>query len=230
MKAIGLIGIGRMGRVLAQKLSGRVGLKIYDREEARLQAAAAELGVTVAADLAELAELGIVILAVPDREVISLIKDFNQLHKPVAVINVATNVAQHALEAAAARQVACIGAKFVGQASEMALGAEPVIIVNEKPAELAVLVQEIFAPVGKIIIGQADQVTYINTLAAEKALTAAVLIEDTLRCQAAVDADIIKSAIRQVAAGILKAYADDDLGPFAREIVRAVRTKMARER
>ncbi|MBP2663636.1 MAG: hypothetical protein H6Q71_1584 [Firmicutes bacterium] len=226
MKHIGLIGVGRMGRVLAGKLAGHVKLTIFDREDSRLQAVAEELGVAAAASLEELAELGIIILAVPDREVLSLIKDFNQLHQPVRIINVATNVAQHVLESAAAKQVICIGAKFVAQASEMALGAEPVIIVNERPAELALLVQDIFAPVGKIIIGNADVVTYINTQAAEKALTAAVLIEEALRCQPYASADIIKSAIRQVASGVLKAYADDDLGPFAREIVRAIRAKL----
>lgn len=226
MKHVGLIGVGRLGRVLAGKLAGHVELKIYDREEARLQEVAAELGVAAANSLEELAELGTVILAVPDREVISLIKDFNQLHQPMIIINVATNVAQHVLEAAAAKQVSCIGAKFIAQAKEIALGAEPVIIVNEQPVELVGLVQEIFSPVGKLVIGNADAVTYINTQAAEKALTAAVLIEETLRCQPYANADVIKSAIGQVASGILKAYAADDLGPFAREIVRAIRAKL----
>lgn len=226
MKQIGLIGVGRMGRVLASKLSGYVELKIFDRDDKRLQVVAEELGIPAAANLEELANLGTIILVVPDREVISLIKDFNQLKQPVSIINVATNVAQHVLELSAAKQVTCIGAKFVAQAREMAAGAKPVIIVNERPPELALVAQEIFAPIGRIMIGNADVVTYINTQAAEKALTAAVLIEETLRCQPYANAEVIKSAIRQVAAGILKAYADDDLGPFAREIVRAIRAKL----
>jgi pyrroline-5-carboxylate reductase len=226
MKHIGLIGVGRMGRVLASKLSDHVELKIFDRDASRLQVVAEELGVPAAASLEELTELGTIILVVPDREVISLIKDFNQLKQPVTIINIATNVAQHVVELAAAKHVHCIGVKFVAQAREMALGAEPVIVINERPAELALLAQEIFASVGKIVIGNADIVTYINTQAAEKALTAAVLIEETLHCQPYANKDVIKSAISQVAAGILKAYAEDDLGPFAREIVRAIRAKL----
>ncbi|SMC86845.1 NAD(P)-binding domain-containing protein [Sporomusa malonica] len=226
MKQVGLIGVGRMGKVLTGKLAGHVNLKIFDHNEKQLQAVAQELGVQAAASLEELAGLGTIILVVPDREVISLIKDFNQMGRPLNVINVATNVATHALAVTASPQVRCIGAKFVAQAREMALGAEPVIIVDERPGDLAVLAQEILASVGKIILGQSDCVTYINTQAAEKALTAAVLIEETLRCQPYANADVIKSAIRQVAAGILKGYADDDLGPFAREIVRAIRSKL----
>lgn len=228
MKEVGLIGVGRMGKVLSRKLSGHVKLKIFDRDESRLQAVAEEIGIPTAASLEELAELGTIILVVPDREVISLIKDFNQMERALIIINVATNVARHVLVATASPQVQCIGAKFIGQAKEIAMGAEPVILVDERPAELAALVQEVFAPVGKIVTGNADAVTYINTQAAEKALTAAVLIEETLRSQPYANADVIKSAISQVAAGILKAYAEDDLGPFAREIVRAIRAKLRR--
>ncbi|MDF2568424.1 MAG: hypothetical protein K0R55_28 [Sporomusa sp.] len=226
MNQVGLIGVGRMGKVLAGKLAGHVNLKIFDRDDKQLQHVAQELGIPVATSLDDLADMGTVILVVPDREVVSLIKDFNQMERPLNIINVATNVARHVLAVTASPQVRCIGAKFVAQAREMALGAEPVIIVDERPGDLALLAQEILGPIGKIILGQADCVTYINTLAAEKALTAAVLLEETLRCQPYADDDVIKSAIRQVAAGILKGYADDDLGPFAREIVRAIRAKL----
>ena len=140
-------------------------------------------------------------------------------------ISVATNVAQHVLAETAARHVKCIGVKFVGHAGEMALGLDPVIIVNDRPGELSVLAAELFAAAGQVVIGKADVVGYINTVAAEKALEAAVAIEEGLQLQGVTHPAIIKSAIRQVAAGILKAYADQDLGPFARQIVRAVRAK-----
>jgi hypothetical protein len=228
MKAVGLIGVGRMGKVLSSKLAGHVNLKIFDRDEKRLQSVAQELGVTTASNLEELADWGTIILVVPDREVISLIKDFNQLARPINMINVATNVDKDVLAVTASPHLRCIGAKFVAQAREMAQGAEPIIIVDEQPADLAALAQEILAPLGKIIFGQADCVTYINTQAAEQALTAAVLIEEILSRQPYATSDVIKSAIRQVAAGIMKAYADDDLGPFAREVVRAVKSKLGK--
>ncbi|BBB90866.1 MAG TPA: NAD(P)-binding domain-containing protein [Methylomusa anaerophila] len=224
----GLIGVGRMGKVLASRLSAHADVLIYDRDGVKLNEVADELGLMAANDLAEIASLGTVVLVVPDREVISCIKDFNLLKRPLHVINVATNVAQHVLEETAAKHVRCIGVKFVAHAREMALGSEPVIIVNEWPVELTMLAAEIFAPVGKIIIGQADQVSLINTKAVEMALTAAVEIEEALTKEHYYDPDIIKSAIRQVAAGALKGYADGDLGPFAREIVQAIRAKMKR--
>ena len=223
---VGIIGVGRMGRELTRRLKNHAELTIFDRDAAFLAAVQSELGLPAAGSIDEMAALGTVILAVPDPEVINCIKEFNQMPTPVVVINIATNVAQHVLEETAAPHVRCIGAKFVGQAGEMALGLDPVIVVNNRPRELAVMATELFAPVGHVVVGKADIVSTINTLAAEKALEAAVYIEEGLLRQGVTDPEIINSAIRQVAAGVLKAFADKDLGPFARQIVRAVRAKM----
>lgn len=223
---IGLIGVGRMGKVLATRLARHVELRLFDHNTDRLKAVRAELGLGTVDTMVELADLGTVILAVPDREVISCIKEFNAIRKELNIINVATNVAQHALEETAANHIRCIGVKFVGHAGEMALGQQPVIIINDRPPELVPLAQEIFQPVGQIVVGKADLVTYINTAAGERALEAGVMLEEQLKQKGITDPVIIRSAVRQVAAGILKAYADNDLGPFAREIVRAVRARL----
>ncbi len=225
---IGLIGIGRMGKVLAEKFAAAsMDVTVFDRDLAYAEQVAGELGIRAAGSMEEMAELGTVVLAVPDREVISCIKDFNQIKRPLTVINIATNVAQHVLEETAAGHVRCIGVKFVGQAAEMALGSRPVIIVNDRPVDLVQEAKAIFESAGQVFVGKADIVTAINTIAAEKVLEAAVHIEDSLRRQGVTEPAVVKSAIRQVAAGILKAYADDNLGPFAREIVRAVQAKMS---
>jgi pyrroline-5-carboxylate reductase len=215
-----------MGRELARRLVNHVDITIYDRDAETLTNICNRLGVRAAVSMEDLAGIGVVILAVPDLEVINCIKDFNQLQVPMVIINVATNVAQHVLDETAAKHVRCIGVKFVGHASEMALGLEPVIIINDRPLELVPVARTIFSAVGQVLVGKADIVSYINTVAGEKALEAAVHIEEGLRSRGVYDSDIIRSAIRQVAAGILKAYADQDLGPFAREIVRAVRAKL----
>ncbi|MDD4600986.1 hypothetical protein SDC9_14984 [bioreactor metagenome] len=223
---IGLVGVGRMGRTLAAKLSDQIELVLFDRDDTRLAEVAAEYRITTSDSLESLAALGTVILVVPDREVISCIKIFNQLQQSLTVINVATNVDRHVLREIAAKHVKCISAKIIGQADEMMAGQRPVIIVDDFPAEISIVTAEIFNKVGDVIIGRADLVAQINRMAAEKVLTAAVTIEEALRQQNITDQAIIKNAIGQVAVGTLKAYADSNLGPFAREIVQAVRAKM----
>lgn len=225
---IGIVGIGRMGRVLAVRLAKTAELTLYDVCTAQLVKVAAATGAKAGESLAAAAEGDAVILALPDREVIDCIKEFNQLRQqPIAVINVATNVAQSALEHIAAAHVRCIGAKFIGHAGEMAAGERPVIIVHHQPEELVPLATEIFSQVGEVLIGDSDLVTQINTIAAEQAIEAAVHIEERLRAKGISDPAIARSAVGQVAAGIVKSYASGNLGPFAREIVRAVKKNLA---
>ncbi len=224
---VGLVGIGRMGNVLVRLLAGHVELSLFDRNAENMKRVAAEFAVSTVDTLEEIVAAGIVILAVPDHEVVSCIKVFNQMKTPVTVVNIATNVGQHMLEKMAAQHVQCICIKFVGHADEMMLGHKPVIIINQSPAELVAPMTEIFQAVGQVLVGDADIVYKINTIAAEKALEAAVGIEETLKQQHIIDPGIVKSAIRQVAAGILKAYADENMGPFAREIVQSVRKKIS---
>jgi len=222
---IGLVGVGRMGGVLARRLAGQVELCLFDRNTEQMNLVAEELNVGVAHSLEDMVKMKKIILAVPDHEVVSCLKVFNQIDTPITVINIATNVAQPMLEKMAASHVKCICIKLIGHADEIALGQKPVIIVNEFPTDLVPEMIEIFQMVGHVLVGRADVVHFINNIAAEKALEAAVGIEVALKQQNIIEPMIIKSAIKQVAAGILKAYADGNMGPFAREIVQSVKKK-----
>ena len=59
----------------------------------------------------------------------------------------------------------------------------------------------------------------------EQALKAAVAIEQALCAAGIDDRKMMDGALSVVAPGVLKAYAEDDLGPFARGIVCALRDK-----
>ena len=222
---IGLVGVGRMGRVLAEMLASHVELCLFDRNIEVMNQLAKELNVATVNRLEDIVNSETVILAVPDHEVVSCVKVFNQIKSPIRVINIATNVAQPVLEKMAAPHVKCICIKFIGHADEMGLGEKPVIVVNEFPIDVVPEMVELFEHVGQVLVGRADIVYFINTTAAEKALEAAVEIEESLKKQQITDPILIKSAIRQVAAGIMKAYADGDMGPFARDIIQSVKNK-----
>lgn len=227
--SVGIIGAGRMGRVLAGILAQQHTLYLFDRDETKLRQVAGETGAVAAESLEDIVRQQRVILAVPDREVISCIKALNEQKQPVQVIHIATNVTQRVVEQMQASHVQCIGAKIIGHADEMTMGQRPVIIVNEQPASLVAIAEELFSSVGQVIRGNADIVAVINTIVAEKVLEAAVHIEDALHSQDIKDPLILQSAIKQVGAGILKAYADGNLGPFAREVVQSVKAKRSRQ-
>ncbi len=223
---IGLVGIGRMGFVLAGKLAPYAELWLFDQHGGQIQAAKENFNVKIADNLDQIADTGLVILAVPAQQVVSCIKEFNRRERPLIVINIATSVAQRILSETALPHVRCISVKFIAHAGEMALGAKPVIIVNDEPPELVETALTIFSQIGAVIVGRADTVSSINSVAAGAALAAAVQIEENLRLQGITDRLIVESAIRQVAAGVMKGYANNDLGPFARDIVHTLKAKL----
>lgn len=222
---IGLIGLGRLGKIVVARLANYHQLVIYDRNTELVSSIAQLYGISAAGSLDEVARCNMVLLALPDKEIINCIHQLNAFKREMLVINMATNMPQSVAEQAAILPVRCMSVKFVGHAGEMSLGFNPVIIVNQYPEDQVQAVSRLFEPVGQVIVGQADMVTAINTIAAEKAVEAGVLIEENLKAGGYNDPAIIQSAISQVGAGILKAYASNDLGPFAQEIVKKVKMK-----
>lgn len=222
---IGLIGLGRLGKIVTARLANYHQLVIYDRNTELVSSIAQLYGISAAGSLDEVARCNMVLLALPDKEIINCIHQLNAFKREMLVINMATNMPQSVAEQAAILPVRCMSVKFVGHAGEMSLGFNPVIIVNQYPEDQVQAVSRLFQLVGQVIVGQADMVTAINTIAAEKAVEAGVLIEENLKAGGYNDPAIIQSAISQVGAGILKAYASNDLGPFAQEIVKKVKMK-----
>ena len=223
MKA-GIIGAGRMGKILAQRLATQHEVFIYDADPAAAEAAAQALGLRAAANLAgESADA--LVLAVPDAAVRPCIEMLLAQQTTALVFSVATNISREILAEMAGASLQCLNVKIIGHAGEMSRGGQPVIVVDEADPALAKVAAELFAPVGSVVVAAADLVKTINVIATEQALKAAVAIEQAL-CAAGIDDQaMIGGALSVVAPGVLKAYAEDDLGPFARGIVCALRDK-----
>ena len=105
----------------------------------------------------------------------------------------------------------------------MSRGSRPVLEIYRDEEAMIELAQRLFAAVGVLTVGEADQVQRINSVATAEALRAAVAVESTLQKEGITDPAVIRGALSQVAPGVLRAYAEDDLGPFAREIVAKIR-------
>ena len=223
MKA-GIIGAGRMGKILAQRLAMQHEVFIYDADPAAVEAAAQALGLRAAASLTgEAAEA--LVLAVPDAAVKPCIEMLLAQQTTAVVFSVATNISREILAEMAGAALRCLNVKIIGHAGEMSRGGQPVIVVDKADPALAAVAAELFAPVGSVVVAEADLVKTINVIATEQALKAAVAIEHALCAAGIDDRAMLDGALSVVAPGVLKAYAEDDLGPFARGIVCALRDK-----
>jgi pyrroline-5-carboxylate reductase len=219
---VGIIGAGRMGRILAQQMAMQHEVFIYDADPVAAGKAAQALGLTAASGPADLAADALV-LAVPDAAVKACIEQLLKQQTCAVVFSVATNISREILAELAGPALRCLNVKIIGHAGEMSRGVRPVIVADNADLPLAELACRLFAPVGTVLVAEADLVKTINSVATEQALKAAVAIEQAL-CAAGIDNPaMIGGALSVVAPGVLRAYAEDDLGPFARGIVCALR-------
>ena len=219
---VGIIGAGRMGKKLSERLSGRHEVFLYDADPAAAQATALALGLRASTDLAgESADA--LVLAVPDAAVRPCIEILLAQQATATVFNVATNISREMLAEMAGTSLRALNVKIIGHAGEMGRGGQPVIVVDAIDQELAAVAAELFAAVGSVVVANADVVQTINVIATEQALRAAVLLEQALRTAGIENWEMIHGALSMVAPGVIKAYAEDDLGPFARKIIAALR-------
>lgn len=219
---IGVIGTGRMGKILAARVATRHEVVLYDANIAGAQAVATTLGLKSVSSLAKM-DVDAVVLAVPDSAVAPCIEALRETEASWKVFSVATNISREVLTGLESERIRCLNAKIIGHAGEMERGAKPVIVVDAGDTELIAIARQIFDCVGTVTVGEADQVKLINRVATEEALKAAVAIEKLLESAGIVDAKMVRGALAQVAPGVLKAYSEDDLGPFAREIVKGLK-------
>lgn len=219
---ITIVGSGRMGKILAAALAGRHEMALYDADRESAASVAGSLKLRVLATMAE-AVADAVVLAVPDKAVAACVAELARTGRDWTVFSVATNISREMLAGMAGGGVRLLNVKIIGHAGEMSRGSRPVLVIDRGEADLVELARQVFAPVGALVVGAADQVQRINSVATAEALRAAVAVETALQKEGITDPALVRGALAQVAPGVLRAYAEDDLGPFAREIVAKIR-------
>ena len=211
-----------MGKILAAALTSRHEVALYDADRESAASVAGSLKLRVLATMAE-AVADAVVLAVPDKAVASCVAELARTGRDWTVFSVATNISREMLAGMAGGGVRLLNVKIIGHAGEMSRGSRPVLVIDRGEADLVELARQVFAPVGALVVGAADQVQRINSVATAEALRAAVAVETALQKEGITDPALVRGALAQVAPGVLRAYAEDDLGPFAREIVAKIR-------
>lgn len=217
-----IMGSGRMGEILAGSVSKDHAVIVYDRDEQKGKAVAERVGCRYGRPAGELPGADAAILALPPAVTVAALESVRQFLSPgTVVINIATTVLKEVLRPVLSGACHLVGAKIVGHYREM--GEKPVILVDadtEKGMQAAAL---LFSGLGRVVPGDERLVQLINTVATREAFRAAARIEDLLR-EAGVDPRLISSALRVVAAGSIKSYAEGDIGPFARQLLQEIRS------
>ncbi len=212
-----------MGEILAESISKNHLVTIYDQDEEKGRQAARRAGCRHGRPADVLPAAEVVILALPPAGTAPALASISSLLRSDAVvINIATTVGKEDLRPLLKGPVHLVGAKIVGHYREMR--ERPAILVDADTGKGREAAFNLFSDLGDVVPGDERLVQLINTVATREAFRSAVRIEDQLR-EAGIGPDLIKSALRVVAAGSIKSYAEGDTGPFAMELLKEIRSQ-----
>lgn len=219
---IAIVGTGKMGSLLAERLAGPGReILLIGREPLKTYQAAREAGCRAGTleMAAGAAGAAVVILALPAAAVLPVAKQLEPYLGPgTLLVNIATSAPTEPIrQAVAGRGVKVAGVRFIGHALETRRGEIPILAVATDDEGVFSCLSEIFGPLGPVVRGEDDLAQKINTAATRAGIRTALALEKEL-ATLGIEKDFLHTAIVNVAAGAMKAYARGELGDFARQL------------
>lgn len=215
-----VIGAGRMGSVVAARLPRDTRKIIYDKDGHKAEQLAAQIDGKWAKSLEEASQAELILIVLPAPAVNEVIERILETVKEGTIIlNMATAAHLEPGLRQKRQHVYIYDAKIIGHAASISRGEPGIIVINCYDSERFALLKEQLAGFYKVEQGDSDLVERINTLSSTEGIKAAVSLRQELRNLQAPE-EWINVAIRTVCAGTMKSFAEDDLGHFARELVK----------
>jgi len=220
LKTVSVVGCGRMGSFLAERFNSDYELIVVDKNLNAATRLSNKLKCLGSNSYDVLDDADIIVLALPTEVMVEAVKQIIQkLTKSPVVVNIATTASDTEIEKTLKKNINLISAKIIGHAAEMRKGERPIIIIDEsKDLKTKLEVARLFSKVGTVVFGNVQQVALINTVSSEEGIKTALRIKERLLKQN-VPEQLIDFAIRNVAAGTMKAFTEGNIGPFAQKII-----------
>lgn len=228
-----ILGAGRMGSFIAKRIPEGIEILIVDTNENVARALAKGLAARWSTRMDAVEGSRFVFVLLPAQVVREAVQEMlPYLDGGSVIVNMATTVSKEDLGLGwrnpnipeNSNLPKMVSVKIIGHYREMELGERATIVIEQSADEQAKQqLCQLLSEAGDIVSGPTDLVAVINTIASEEGIRAAVAIDRKLREQG-VPEEWIQAAIRLPAAGTMKAYALNDLGPFALEVIRKMRS------
>jgi 6-phosphogluconate dehydrogenase (decarboxylating) len=217
---VAVIGAGRMGSVIAGQLPEGTKKIIIDQEMKKARLLAERVGGTPAGSYEAVSEADLISVVIPAQDVNDAIEKLMSTAKAGALIlNMATSAHIDSAVIAKNPSVTVIDAKIIGHAGAIAEGNPGIVVVKTDDQTAFNLIRNQLPGFREVVRGDTDLVSKINEMATVEAIRIAINLKKRLGSMN-VPADWITVAIKTVCTGVVKAFADDDLGDFAREMVK----------
>jgi len=215
---VAIIGAGRMGSIVGQQLPADVEKIIIDTEEEKAKALAEEIGGNYATSLEAAKDADVIDVVLPTPAVNPVISQLADIAKDGAIVmNMATSaVVDEAIKAKNPR-IHIVDAKIIGHAKSMSQGAPCYVVVKTDDENIFKIIESILPGYKKVVMGDADIVSKINSIGSGEGIRAAVRVRKLLK-EYNIPKEWEDIVIYTVCAGTMRSYVENDLGHFAREL------------
>jgi pyrroline-5-carboxylate reductase len=223
-KRIGLVGIGKLGTAMMTHWDKKgISIGVYHPMKSKAEQFVQTFQHGCILRDSELAELDVLILALPAMEVIqfiSSIKIESNLQQTPEIINMATNLPTNEITAKFP-SLNVYGVKYMGHGRDLLEHGNGLFITE---ASLPINIEEIFQYLGKVKIDSENCLTEVNKLATYFALKTAIDLE-TEFAKRGLSPEYLKRALTSLAPEVIRSYSNGTLGHFAKEIIKEIQSE-----
>jgi pyrroline-5-carboxylate reductase len=223
-KRIGLVGIGKLGTAMMTHWDKKgLSIGVYHPMNSKADQFVQKFqhGYILVED--ELAEVDVLILALPAMEVIpfiSSLKIHSNVQQTPDIINMATNLLTNEIK----NKFPFLnvhGVKYMGHGRDLLEHGDG-LFISEAP--LSNQIEELFQHLGKVIIDNENCLTEVNKLATYFALKTAIDLENEFT-KRRLPQEYLKRALTSLAPEVIRSYSNGTLGHFAKEIIKEIQSE-----
>jgi len=216
---VAVLGAGRMGGFAANQLPKDVNKVIIDTYEEGAIRVAKEVGGTYSTSMEAAKDADVVLMVLPTPVIPAACEAMVKYAKAGAIIaNMATTAVMPEEEIVKRSDVIFVDAKIIGHYTEMQNGSPSYVVVGTEDDKVFETLAGVLPGYTHVQKGDATKVSEISTIGSTEAIKVGYAIRKQLK-KYNLPKDMEDVVINTVCVGTLKAFARDDLGPFARQIV-----------
>lgn len=216
---VGLVGIGKLGTAMMNhwnKNNLSIGIYHPSRTKAEHFLKSFQNGYTLTKK--EFAELDVLILALPAKEVLSFISNLIAEDNTFPfIVNMATALNTKEIKNKFP-SLHVFGVKYMGHGKDLLENGNGLFITE---SSLPKQIEELFHHLGQVKIDREDCLIQVNRLATYYAIKTAINIENEFT-QKGLSPEYMERALRSIAPEVIRSYSEGSLGHFAKEIEKEI--------
>jgi len=217
---VGVIGVGKLGKVIAKKIPSDISLYVCDLNEEIAKVVSSNISCFCNKTEAIIKDCDYLFLALPPNVITKFCTENSHMFKANSVLlNLATSVDTEEIITNINRaDISIIGLKPVCQSTALEQGQKVIFVTSSDNQKQHDILKYLLVNMGTILIGDEMMVRDINEIATKRAMELIINLKNELM-EIGINEDIVEVAIKTVAVGTLLDYPYKDVNGYIANIL-----------